>query len=129
MADDDFEYKIKWFFDRVEQQQLIEQSQIGGRVDKVIDVSCSTIEQDEDIVTVESKQNNSSFSSNNISHESDSHSTNEDSASNDEKSLLGKRKLTLNKEEISTSTTTTTTTTKRARRDEKSTIDSEGKKI
>ena len=44
----------------------------------------------------------SSFST--IPIESDFQSTNEDSASNDEKTLLGKRKLTLNSEEIESST-------------------------
>jgi hypothetical protein len=96
MEDDDFDYKIKWFFDRIEQQAAqntpVEKPQAPQKDDFE-----SFETQDKSTVNQES-----SFSSNPI--ESDSHSTNEDTQSNDEQTLLGKRKHSCS---IKDSTTTT----------------------
>ncbi len=91
--EDDFDYKIKWFFDRIEQQAAqntpVERPQAPVKDD---------IESSE-ATTVQATPQESSFTSNPI--ESDSHSTHEDSQSNDENTLLGKRKHSLNSEESS----------------------------
>ena len=90
MDDEDFDYKIKWFFDRVEQQELEEANKSVASIpaytegDLSIDngQKCMGVDQDNSFIRSCSSRNPI---------DSDSHSTNEDSTSNDEKSLLGKR--------------------------------------
>jgi len=85
MDDQDFDYKIKWFFDRIEQQASENQPVEKPQAPQKDDFETSDANNQSTTAAQES-----SYSSHPI--ESDSHSTNEDSSSHDENTtVLGKR--------------------------------------
>lgn len=85
MDDEDYDYKIKWFFDRIERQA-------AQNVEKPLAPKKDDFENlDSTNTNNTTSPQESSFSSNPI--ESDSHSTNEESSSHEDNAIIGKRRL------------------------------------